>query len=340
MSIKIQKNRSLQKLNTFGLNVAARYFVAISTINDLNCLLDSDEFNSQKKFILGGGSNLLFRKDFDGLVISIEIDGMNLIESKADYIILSVGAGVNWHKFVETCVMNKQYGIENLAYIPGKVGAAPVQNIGAYGVEQSDFFYSLEGILLTTGEMIEISKDDCDFGYRNSIFKSKFKDNFIVTNVKYKLNRQWKKHLKYLELANELKKFSFVQQDVDYVMNTVIRIRKQKLPDPAILGNAGSFFKNPIIDAHKLDELKSRFENVPAYDYDDNFKISAAWLIQKCRWKGKRIGDAGVSEQHSLVLVNYGNATGEDIFLLSEKIISDVSDMFGIKLEREVIIVE
>ncbi len=337
--MEIFKNFSLKRYNSFAIDAKAKYFVNINSTDDLLQLIGTKEFTSEKRFVLGGGSNVLFRTDFDGIVINIELKGINLVEINADYATVKVKSGESWNEFAETCSKNKYYGIENLVSIPGKVGAAPVQNIGAYGVEQKDYFARLTGFNIESGEFIELENYDCKFAYRDSIFKHELRDKVIITDVSYKLSRQWELNDSYKELKTELGKFSFVEQDCNYVLNTVKRLREQKLPDPKKLGNAGSFFKNPIIDIEHFENIAQASEAIPHYQVGGcMLKIPAAWLIEKCGWKGYREGDSGVYSQHALILVNYGNATGEDIYSLSEKIIGSVQEKFGIKLEREVIV--
>lgn len=334
------KNKSLKNFNTFGIEAKASYYYSLESEEDVFSLLQSDEFQTNDKFVLGGGSNLLFTKDFEGLIIDNNIKGIKFIKADAESIILESGAGESWHDLVELCVKNRAYGIENLALIPGKVGSAPVQNIGAYGVEQKDFFHSLKGIMLSTGEKIELSRDDCRFGYRDSIFKNELKNDFIVTSVQYKLNRRWEANRKYAELDKALSSFSFIEQDAEYVFNTICRIRLSKLPDYKILGNAGSFFKNPVISNSEYANIKANHSELIGFNTGkDQIKLSAAKLIDSCNWKGKRFGDAGVYEKHALILVNYGNAKGSEILKLSEDIISSVKDKYDIDLEREVIII-
>lgn len=338
--MEILKNIPLKKYNSFGIEAKTKFFANIKSIQDLKDLIQTNEFQSEPRFILGGGSNVLFRNDYEGLIVNIDLQGLNLVEVNPEFAILNVGAGENWHNFVETSTKNKYYGIENLALIPGKVGAAPVQNIGAYGIEQKDFFHSLKGFNLETGVEIELGYDDCNFAYRNSIFKDELKDKIIITSVNYMLNRSWEANVSYRELKTELEKFAFIYQDADYVLNTIIRIRRQKLPEPSELGNAGSFFKNPIVDAETFGKIFANYPEVPAFPVENHkIKIPAAWLIEKCGWKGFRDGDAGVFEKHALVLVNYGKATGAEIYGLSERIIESVYEKFNVRLEREVIVI-
>ncbi len=334
--MKILKNYSLKKLNTFGVDARAERFVSIKNPEQIIRLLDSGELEHNRKLILGGGSNILLAGDFPGLVISVDIKGIRMVKIDGGEVLLEVGAGEIWHDFVTICVKNKYYGVENLALIPGKVGAAPVQNIGAYGVEQDSMFVSLKGINIESGEELEFSKDDCRFGYRDSIFKNELKDKIIITRVYYKLSKEEKINLSYKALQDEVNKFVVAEPDLEYVYNAVIRIRNRKLPDPNKIGNAGSFFKNPVISKVKYNELKEKFPGIPGYEALQGVKTSAGWLIEQCSWKGKRKGDAGVYDKHALILVNYGNATGEEIYNFSEEIRQSVLDKFGFNLEREV----
>ncbi len=334
--MNILRNFSLKKYNTFGIDARASSFVSVKSTDELKQLIGGSIFQSNKVFVLGSGSNTLFKGDFNGLVISMDIKGMKMIEIIDSHVILEVGAGEIWHDFVETCVKNKYYGIENLALIPGKVGAAPVQNIGAYGVEQDEFVFSVKGIETSTNQEMELSKEECKFGYRDSIFKNTLSGDFIITSVKYELNKKEVLNLSYKELEQEITKFVVVEPSAEALFNAVCRLRKRKLYDPLNLGNAGSFFMNPAVSKERFELLKKDHGGIPGYESGDGMKIPAAWLIEKAGWKGKRIGDAGVSDKHALVLVNYGNATGRQIYDLSEKIIRSVDDIFGIKLEREV----
>lgn len=339
--MKIQNNISLKDFNSFKIDVKADLFVDITNLDDIVQLLESGLLIEKKYFILGGGSNVLFASDYNGLIINMCIRGMHIVESNDDFIVLEIGAGEVWNHFVKTCVKSQYYGIENLALIPGKVGSAPVQNIGAYGMEQQDCFVSLKAVNLKTNEFFELSKDECKFGYRNSIFKNDLKDNVLITSVKYKLSRQKKFNFSYKELEQEVNKFPVKEIDLQYVYDTVCRLRTSKLPNPNLIGSAGSFFKNPVVSSENMENLKSKFPDIKFYKSDNgNWKISAGWLIEKCGWKGRRFGDAGVYDYHALVLVNYGNAKGSDIKELALKIQDSVFETFGIKIEPEVIIVQ
>ncbi len=338
--MEIKQHISLKKLNTFGVNVRAAFGANPRNEEQLRNLIDSSRFRDNHFIILGEGSNVLFTDDFPGLIINLDIRGINIIDSADDIIEIEAGAGENWHRFVETCLRNKWYGLENLALIPGTVGAAPIQNIGAYGVEQSDSFLSLRGFNLEKQKYITMKKEECGFSYRSSIFKNELKDKFIITSVRYKLKKYHDINISYSDIQNEINKFAVEHPDPQYVFDAVVRLRKRKLPKPEELGNAGSFFKNPVLDKKKFNDLKPLLNGAPVYPYGENkVKLSAGWLIESLGWKGKRRGDAGVYEKHALILVNYGNAAGEQILNLAREIESSVFEKYGVKLEREVRVV-
>lgn len=337
--MKIQENKSLKNYNTFGVEARAAVFAEIINPADVKRLLDKREYLDMPRLVLGGGSNILFANDFDGLVLRIAVKGMRMINITEDFVIMEAGAGEIWQDFVEICVKNSYHGIENLAMIPGCVGAAPVQNIGAYGVEQSEFFHSLETFDLDSGRKIEMGPEECRFGYRDSAFKHELKNRRIITNVRYRLSKKENLNLSYKELEQEIKKFVVVEPNAKYLYDTVCRLRGKKLPDPSELGNAGSFFKNPLIEKDEFDKIRSKYNDVPFFSADDKVKIPAGWLIEQCGWKGRREGDAGVSEKHALILVNHGNATGREILDLAEEIRDSVMSKFGILLEYEVNII-
>ncbi len=348
--MEIQENISLKSLNTFGIDVSAKYFAQFNSVNELHELL---EFNrrptineKRSTLILGGGSNILFTKDFDGLVLKNEIVGIKEIKEDEHHVYVQVGAGVNWHHFVLHCISNGWAGIENLSLIPGNVGASPMQNIGAYGVEIKDVFYSLEAFHIREKKMINFSLNDCAFGYRDSVFKRKFKNEFVITDVTYRLNRIPTFNTSYGAIEQELEKMGVKELSIQAISQAVINIRSSKLPDPAVIGNAGSFFKNPEIQNSKFKSLKERFPDIVGYDLPNgNTKLAAGWLIEQCgpengaSWKGYRKGDAGCHERQALVLVNYGNAKGSEIYNLSEDILQSIKEKFGVGLEREVNIV-
>lgn len=333
----IQENISLKKLNSFGINVFAKSFAAFSDQTTLEEILD---VNNEHTLILGGGSNILFTKNFDGLVLKNEIDGIEVVREDENYVYVQAGAGVGWHDFVLYCINNNLAGAENLSLIPGSVGASPMQNIGAYGVEVKNIFYELEAYHLHEKKSVTFSKDDCEFGYRESIFKNKYRDQFIITSVTFRLNKVPVFTTSYGAIEAELENMGIQTLSIKAISDAVIRIRQSKLPDPKIIGNAGSFFKNPTIKNDEFELLKIEFPLIVGYPVGNNeTKLAAGWLIEKCGFKGYRLNDAGCHEKQALVLVNYGNATGEEILHLSEKIINAVKLMFDVQLHREVNIV-
>jgi UDP-N-acetylmuramate dehydrogenase len=338
--MKIQTNYQLQDLNSFKVNAAAKYFVEVLSTTELKEVLADKKLLNNKWLILGGGSNILFTRNFDGLVIKNSIGGITVINENDKEVFIKAGAGVDWDNFVEYCVNNNYGGIENLSLIPGTVGAAPVQNIGAYGQELNQSFHSLTGLYLNTGDEQTFSKSECEFGYRDSIFKNKLKNEFVITSVQRKLNKTPDVNLSYLKVKDGLFSHNISAPTISDVRNAVIAIRNAKLPDPKKIGNAGSFFKNPVIELEKFKAIKNNYPEIKSFsEGKDKVKISAAWLIEKCGWKEKKIGDAGVHQKQPLVIVNYGDAKGKDILELSEKIKESVKDKFGITFENEVNIV-
>lgn len=338
----LQENISLKTLNTFGIDVTARYFASFNTIEQLNELLQINQQWPNKKLetlILGGGSNILFTKDFDGLVLKNELVGIKEIKEDAHHIYVQAGAGVNWHHFVLHCIHNGWAGVENLSLIPGNVGASPMQNIGAYGVEIKDVFFSLEAFHIHDKKTVNFSVNDCAFGYRESVFKRKYRNEFVITHVTYRLNRIPEYNTSYGAIEQELEKMG-AGKSIQAISQAVINIRSSKLPDPAVIGNAGSFFKNPEIQNSKFKNLKEQFQDIVGYDLPNgNVKLAAGWLIEQCGWRGYRKGDAGCHGKQALVLVNYGNAKGNEVYNLSEEILLSVKEKFGVGLEREVNIV-
>lgn len=339
--MEIQKNISLKPFNTFGIDAKAKYFSSFTSIDELQELFSNSKFKIQKsKLILGGGSNILLTKDFDGFVLKNEIKGIEIIKEDETHVYVKAGAGENWHRFVLFCVQNNYAGVENLSLIPGNAGASPMQNIGAYGVEIKDVFYQLEAFHRQDKLIQKFLLADCEFGYRDSVFKNKCKDHFIITSVTYCLNKKPFFNTSYGAINKELEKMNVQQLSIQAVSQAVINIRTSKLPDPEIIGNAGSFFKNPVITNSKFDSLKKEFPEMVAFPSDtDHTKLAAGWLIEQCGWKGYRKDDAGCYEKQALVLVNYGHAKGSEIFELSEEIICSVQKKFGIVLDREVNIV-
>ncbi len=342
----VQTNISLKKYNTFGIEAAAAYFASFNSSDALGQLLQYDDARAaaQKKqtsiLVLGGGSNMLFTKDFDGIVLKNDIKGIEQLDEDDDHVYLKVGAGENWHQFVLYCINNNLAGVENLSLIPGNVGASPMQNIGAYGVEIKDVFHSLDAFHLKEKTMVTFDLNDCAFGYRESVFKKKFKNQFVITNVTYRLNKKPLFNTTYGAIELELAKMGVKELSIKAISAAVINIRSSKLPDPAVVGNAGSFFKNPEVELAVFDILHSKFPAIIAYPLGNgNVKLAAGWLIEQCGWKGYRNGDVGCYAQQALVLVNYGHANGEEIFVLSELIIESVQQKFAVTLEREVNII-
>ena len=335
--MKIQENASLKAYNTFGIDVTARYFATFENVMELDEILNSKLQTSNSKLILGGGSNILFTKDYSGFVLKNDIKGIEIVREDDEFIYIKAGAGENWHQFVLYCVQNNYAGIENLSLIPGNVGASPMQNIGAYGVEIKDVFYELEAIHQYDKTVHKFGREDCNFGYRESVFKNNYKDQFIITSVTYRLNKKPSFNTSYGAINQELELMGEENLSIQAISQAVINIRTSKLPDSKDVGNAGSFFKNPIISNEQFHALKQAFPNVIAFPSGaKHTKLAAGWLIEQCGWKGYRKGDAGCFPKQALVLVNYGNATGKEIFELSEEIIYSVKKKFNVALEREV----
>lgn len=333
--MQIQKNISLKPYNTFGIDAKAKLFAAFKDIDELEELVTQNP--KPETIILGGGSNILFTRDYDGMILKNEISGIKVLHEEPAYVFVKAGGGVNWHSFVMHCIDLHWAGVENLSLIPGNVGAAPMQNIGAYGVELQSVFLGLEAFHLKEKKIVTFTSADCEFGYRDSVFKNKFKDQFVILNVTFKLKKHPVFHTSYGAIEQELEKMGVKELSIKAVSDAVINIRKSKLPDPKEIGNAGSFFKNPSISKLKFEELKIQFPGIVAYNNPDgSVKLAAGWLIEQCNWKGYRKGDAGCHAKQALVLVNYGNANGKEIYDLSEEILLSVQEKFGVRLEREV----
>nr|WP_299000768.1 UDP-N-acetylmuramate dehydrogenase [uncultured Allomuricauda sp.] len=337
--MKIQENISLKEYNTFGIDVTARFFVAISSLLQLQKVLELKAY--PKKFILSGGSNVLLTQDIDALVIHINLKGISIEEESDSEVVLKVMAGENWHNLVLWSLDNGYGGLENLSLIPGNTGTAPIQNIGAYGIELKDVFESCTAMEIATGELVEFDQDSCQFGYRDSIFKNKAKGKFIITSVNLRLTKEnHQLNTNYGAIENELKKQGIVYPTIHDVSKAVIAIRRSKLPDPNEIGNSGSFFKNPIVSGKVFEKLKKTYPEVPSYQISKSeIKIPAGWLIEQCGFKGKRVGDAGVHKKQALVLVNYGNASGQDIMDLATDIQKTVKKKFNIEITPEVNII-
>jgi len=338
--MEIIYNYSLKRLNTFAVDAIAKAFVEVKGDEELLEILSNNELKNYRKFILGGGSNVLFTKNFDGLVIKNSVPGIEIINADENMVTMESGAGVIWNDLVTFCVNRNFGGIENLALIPGTVGAAPVQNIGAYGEELSETFISLDGIYIDSSEKVVFNKDDCRFGYRNSIFKNELKNKFIITKVRLRLNKNPKSKTNYGNVMDELEKTGKTKFTIKDISEVISKIRREKLPDPAIIGNAGSFFKNPEIEPDHYDLLRKQFPDLKGFPADGGrIKLSAAWLIDKAGWKGFRKGNTGTYINHALVIVNYGNAIGEEILHFAKEIKKSVYEKYNIILEEEVNII-
>lgn len=334
----IQENVSLKKYNSFGLDYTADKLIHIKTETEAIDLFNGKVKWEKPLLILGGGSNILFTGDFKGTIIYPEIDGIKMEEKNDETVLVSAGAGLNWDKFVSWTVSKGYGGLENLSLIPGNTGATPIQNIGAYGVEVKDLIESVRSVNTDDGTVRIFDRKECEFAYRNSIFKNKEKGKYLVTRVYYRLSLNPVLNLNYGSLVEEVNKLG--KPSLKNVRESVINIRRSKLPDPEITGNAGSFFKNPVVSDSFANDLKIKFPGMPFYDDKDGYKkLAAGWLIDKCGWRGKRKGNAGVHEKQALVLINCGNASGKEIYNLSCDIRGSVQDKFGVDLEREVEIV-
>jgi UDP-N-acetylmuramate dehydrogenase len=334
--MQIQKNISLLSYNSFHLDARADEFVSVTSVEDLQNVLETKE----PRLVLGGGSNILLTDNLHGLVLKIDITGIDEVKEDNTHVYVRAGAGQVWHEFVEYTMRKNWGGLENLSLIPGSVGAAPIQNIGAYGVELKDIFYELEAFDRLEKKVYSFGVNDCQFGYRDSIFKSTKKNRYIILNVTFVLNKFPELNTSYGAIREELKKLHVGSPGIQDVSQAVIRIRRSKLPDPAEIGNAGSFFKNPVVDQSVFLSLSDQYPEMPAYPHEDkSVKLAAGWLIEQCGWRGYRKGDAGVHAHQALVLVNHGKATGKEIFDLSEKIQKSVHKKFGVLLEREVNVV-
>lgn len=338
--MKILHNHPLISYNYFKIHAYAHELILIECEEDYVELINRTDFNKSPFLILGDGSNILFTRDYDGTCIKTGLSDISIIRENEENAWLRIEAGMNWHDLVIKTIEMSLQGLENLSLIPGTVGAAPVQNIGAYGVEIEQFIDQVEALDLKGGEVFHFNARDCEFKYRSSIFKNRYKNRFFIKSVTLQLNKKPSFNISYDKIQDTLELLNLTEINAKNISDAVIHIRKSKLPDPAKIGNAGSFFKNPIIDKTDFEGLKAEFPRIPSYQVDKfNFKIPAAWLIEECGWKGKRVGDAGVNPNQPLVLVNMGNASGKDILSLSEKIKKDVALKFGIELQPEVNII-
>jgi len=338
--MQISSHISLKPFNTFGIEASAKLFTVVRSTSDVQELLQHRDYKNNPHFILGGGSNILLTKNVDALVIKNELSGITIVEETEEYALVRCAAGEVWHSFVLYCIDKGFAGIENLSLIPGNTGASPMQNIGAYGVEIKDTFHELEAIDLETGQLVSFSNADCEFGYRESVFKRKYKDRFMILSVTFRLSKKPVFHTDYGAIRQELDKMGISELSIKAISQAVINIRSSKLPDPKKLGNSGSFFKNPEVTADTYQRLLKAFPDLVAYPLDNgNYKLAAGWLIEQSGLKGYRSGDAGVHALQALVLVNYGHASGKEIYDLSSKVLETVDQKFGVMLEREVNII-
>ena len=336
--MKIQENISLKNYNTFGVEAKAHYFVEVHDLHELKYATEFAKINHIKILFLGGGSNLLFTQDFDGLVIKLNLKGISEEILDENHVLVSAKAGENWHEFVLYTLSKNYGGLENLSLIPGNVGTCPIQNIGAYGTEIKDHFVSCKALNLETSEIEELSLEDCKFGYRDSIFKTSAKGKYVIVEVTFKLTTQ-NHHIKteYGAISTELKNLGIENPTIQEVSKAVINIRQSKLPNPAEIGNAGSFFKNPSIPLAQFENLKEKFPEIQGYANGDWVKVPAGWLIENAGWKGKQIGNVASHKLQALVIINAtGNASGKEIYDFSTQIIESVKEKYGIELEREV----
>ena len=335
----LQRDVSLQRLNTLGLPARASGFAALETPEQLPVLMALPEWRTWPRFILGGGSNLVLTGDFNGLVLHVRIRGRQLISEDADAWYVQAGAGENWHDFVMWTLDSGWPGLENLALIPGTVGAAPIQNIGAYGLEMAERFQQLKAVDLDTGERVAFDRTACRFGYRDSLFKGEAAGRYLVTNVTFRLPKRWQSLTRYADVARELEARAISPPTASQIAEAVIAIRSRKLPDPARIGNAGSFFKNPVVESATFAQLAERYSDIPRYPQPDGtLKLAAGWLIERCGWKGRSLGAVGVYEQQALVLVNRGGARGEEVLQLAQAIQASVRVEFGAELEIEPVV--
>ncbi len=336
--LEIKENFTLKKHNTFGIDVKTKYFIEYSSVDDLSNFLGIRRKQDLPLMILGGGSNVLFTKNFEGYILHPDIKGIEIIEESDDYVKIRVGAGVDWDELVDYCVKRNWGGIENLSLIPGNVGTCPIQNIGAYGVEVKDVITEVETLKIDSLKVFSFKNEECQFAYRDSIFKQKLKGKHIINYVTFKLNKRPVFKLDYGNLKEELGKYNEI--NIKNIRQAVINIRESKLPKPEDIGNAGSFFKNPVVRDYKVEELKKSYAEIPFYfQEDDLVKIPAGWLIEKAGWKGKKVGKVGVHHKQALVIVNYGGATGKEILYLAQEIQKSVKEKFRINLEMEVNVV-
>ena len=336
--LQIHQNVSLKNFNSFGIEALARYFVEINHADDLTELFKDLQWQQTSRLVMSGGSNMLFTQNFDGLVVKINIRGISH-RINHEEVVVEAGAGEDWNDLVNYCVDWDFAGLENLSLIPGSVGASPVQNIGAYGVELKDVFESCEAFEIESGTIRHFNNQDCQFNYRESIFKQAYKGKYIITSVKFKLSTTPHLNIAYGAITDELSKREITQPNIKDVSDVVSAIRVSKLPDPSTIGNAGSFFKNPIITKNEFEPIFAKYPQISHFLVNDKIKLAAGWLIEQCGWKGKVVGNTGTWKNQALVLVNHGGATGKEVYDLSTQIINSVKEKFNVDLEREVNII-
>ena len=338
--LDIQPDCSLRALNTFGIDAKAAHYLEVSDVGQLHAVYLDPRLRAMPRLILGGGSNLLLTKDFPGLVLHVATLGMAVTGEDEQHVFVTAKAGENWHRFVQWTLAQGLPGLENLSLIPGSVGASPIQNIGAYGSELADYFHACDLFDLRTGEIQSLTKQECRFAYRDRVFKHELRDCAVIINVTFSLPKQWQANLRYSELANELSTQGIHTPTASDISQAVIAIRTRKLPDPAKIGNAGSFFKNPVVTAEQRDALLAQYPSLVSYPQaNGGFKLAAGWLIEQCGWRGKTIGAAGIHLQHALVLVNHGGASGADLLRVANQVRDDVLVKFGVILEPEPVII-
>ena len=338
--LELHQHRSLRPLNTFGVEANTAHYLEVTDLGQLQALRADPKFSTMPRLILGGGSNLLLTQDFPGVVLHIKNRGIEVCAEHDQAVMVKASAGESWHALVQWTLAQGLPGLENLSLIPGSVGAAPIQNIGAYGSELADFFHSLTAFDMTSGELLTLSKADCAFGYRDSIFKHSLRELAVIWEITLTLPRQWQANLRYTELAAEMTARGKTQPTAQDIAAAVVAIRTRKLPDPSIIGNAGSFFKNPVVSAERRNALLAKYPALVSYAQPDgSYKLAAGWLIDQCGWKGRSVGAAGVHEKQALVLVNRGGASGAEILQLAEQIRSEVLEKYGVMLEPEPVIV-
>lgn len=338
--LSVHYDFSLREHNTFGIDARAHAYLPIVSVDMLHAIRDEARLSGLPRLVLGGGSNVLFTGDFSGLVLHICTKGIEIVDQDADAVYVRAAAGENWHRFVQWTLEHGLGGLENLSLIPGSVGAAPIQNIGAYGVEMKDCFHALTAFDLDSGETLVLNKVACEFGYRDSIFKHRLRDRVVILDVIFALPKNWAPNLRYADVAQELASLRIETPTARDVSDAVIAIRTRKLPDPAKVGNAGSFFKNPVVSRSLREKLLENYPQMVSYAQPDgSFKLAAGWLIDQCGWKGKSLGAAGVYQNQALVLINRGGAQGREIVQLADAIQEDVATRFGVRLEPEPVFV-